>query len=184
MKNFRLLITIALLAGTVNFSVYAGTRTHVRGDGETYDQTFYLKDDGTYAKNEWIQDTNGKFYYVEGECIMDNVWGIASDGRLYKSDGELVPMEDGRKFVTLEDIKCLQTGMSYEQVASILGKEHELLFYDVRVIDDETGETEIYVNLVWYCQDNENSINATFINGALELAFYGPRKGLAFYIVE
>lgn len=181
MKKIKLLVSTMLLSTILSISAFAGIRTNVWYDGNVYEyHVFYVKDDGTYAKNEWIQDTDGNFYWVDEVNSIATNWGIALDGRLYNSYGKLIPMDD-KKFATIEDCKKLKQGMTYEEVVAILGMEHEMLYCDTLLVDEETGELAFYLDLTWYAQDNEHSIEVNFINNLLSDTYFVPRQGNSDY---
>ena len=80
-----------------------------------------------------MRKTNGfRMKTVHGIGLMMVVhcpsWaGVATDGSLYDSTGKYIDMTiDGRKYATEELYNQLQEGMTYDQVISILGKEHEI----------------------------------------------------------
>lgn len=71
---------------------------------------------------------------------------------------------DGRKYATEELYNQLQEGMTYDQVISILGKEHEITNAERRQIGSQTYD---YLQVRWYSQDAESKIRITFKNGLL-----------------
>ena len=105
MNKAKVILTSAVISTLMAASAFAGTwtRTYTSPDGEseTYSTLWcYIKDDGTYAQNEWVQDADGTWYWVEYDCTLPITSGISADGFLYDSDGRYIPME-GRFFPTV-----------------------------------------------------------------------------------
>jgi len=68
------------------------------------------------------------------------------------------------KYATEDLYNQLQDGMSYEQVISILGKEHEVSNAERRQIGNQTYD---YLQVKWYAEDLDSNIRITFKNGLL-----------------
>lgn len=159
MKKTRLFLVVVASA-MVSMTSFAGEWTD--------DNRCYLKDNGSYASNEWI-DIDGKWYWfsegVDGKGYLPGLAGRTKDGSLYNANGEYIDMNiDGAKYATEELYNQLQEGMSYDQVVSILGKEHEVTNTERRQHGNQTFD---YLQVKWYSQDLNSNIRATFKNGIL-----------------
>ena len=135
MRKTKLFIATLVMSMVLNSTALAGTCTHTHETEwsiNTYDNLwFYVKDNGEYAENEWIQDDDGTWYWIDaGEDLYNQ----------------------------------LQEGMTYDQVVSILGKEHEIRNTERRQIGNQTYD---YLQTAWYSQDAESDIRITFKNGIL-----------------
>ena len=139
MRKTKLIIATLAISMLLSSTALAGTWTHTHETEwgiNTYDDLwFYVKDSGEYAENEWIQDEDGTWYWI-----------------------------DDRKYATEELYNQLQEGMTYDQVISILGKEHEITNAERRQIGSQTYD---YLQVRWYSQDAESKIRITFKNGLL-----------------
>lgn len=164
------LLCATLAASTIlSMTALAGTWTHTYDDeygSNTYDNLwYYIKDNGEYAKTEWVQDEDGTWYWIDDTKNLAIFWGIAPDGSLYDSTGKYIDMTD-RKYATEELYNQLQEGMSYDQVVGILGKEHEVTRNERRQVG---GQTNDYLQARWYAQDGKSKIRITFKNGLLSV---------------
>lgn len=165
MNNLKLSFTTAILSTLMATSALAGTWTHTYTDQNGESETFYslwcyLKDDGTYANNEWIQDSDGTWYWVEDDYTLPVAAGISPDGYMYDDNGRYVSME-GRSFPTIEQASMIATGMTYEQVLAILGPEH--IRSSNQIIFTNDGTTS-YAVCVWFFGNN-GKYRLEFLNG-------------------
>ena len=169
MRKTKLIIATLAISMLLSSTALAGTWTHTHETEwgiNTYDDLwFYVKDSGEYAENEWIQDEDGTWYWIDDGGTLPSWAGVATDGSLYDSTGKYIDMTiDGRKYATEELYNQLQEGMTYDQVISILGKEHEITKAERRQIGSQTYD---YLQVRWYSQDAESKIRITFKNGLL-----------------
>lgn len=125
----------------------------------------YIKDNGQYAYNEWIKDNN-TWYWI-GDGIGDAGYihpfaGIANDGYRYNSYGEYIDMNtDGRKYMTPNLYQQIKKGMSYEQVITILGKEHE----NYATIPNPEIDKHSHRYITYYGEDMRNFAEINFTDG-------------------
>ena len=169
MRKTKLIIATLAISMLLSSTALAGTWTHTHETEwgiNTYDDLwFYVKDSGENAENEWIQDEDGTWYWIDDGGTLPSWAGVATDGSLYDSTGKYIDMTiDGRKYATEELYNQLQEGMTYDQVISILGKEHEITNAERRQIGSQTYD---YLQVRWYSQDAESKIRITFKNGLL-----------------
>ena len=169
MKKAKLFLATLMMSTILANTALSGTWTHTHETDSsinTYDNLwFYVKDNGEYAENEWIQDEDGTWYWIDNDGTLPSWPGVAADGCLYDSTGKYIDMTiDGRKYASEDLYNQLQEGMTYDQVISILGKEHEVRNTERRQIGSETYD---YLQVRWYSQDAESSIRITFKNGLL-----------------
>lgn len=165
MKKLKLALATVFLSAVMAGTSLAGTWTHsyTYSDGETvtYDYLwFYIKDDGTYACQEWIQDTDGTRYWLDSTSLPTSP-GVADDGSLYDDGGRYVPME-GRAYLTFENATSISMGMTYDQVVAVLGLEHarpDGFFRSIYGTD--------YIECVWVAQDNHGKLTLDFTNGVV-----------------
>ena len=167
MNKAKVILTSAVISTLMAASAFAGTwtRTYTSPDGEseTYSTLWcYIKDDGTYAQNEWVQDADGTWYWVEYDCTLPITSGISADGFLYDSDGRYIPME-GRFFPTVEQASAVTVGMSYDKVLAILGQEH--VRSDNHIVFTNEGITSHAV-CTWFFGAN-GKYRLEFVNGAV-----------------
>lgn len=164
----RSIATAAALALMCTSSAFAGTWTHIDKDGYDWgsDSSYwsYIKDNGAYAENEWVDD-NGTWYWLGDYGMLPYFAGIAKDGCLYNSDGIYVPTNDGvHHFVDRNMYAQLSDGMSADQVNAILGQPHELYSssssdYGLRHYD--------YAAYIWYTSDAKSDIYVYYTNGVV-----------------
>lgn len=172
-KTLKVSLVAAFFSLVMVFSSLAGTwtQTRVYDDGmvETYEYIwFYVKDDGTYACNEWVIDDDGTRYWVEWDCALPIDAGVSSDGLLYDSDGKLASME-GRAFLTPQTAMLVAPGMTYDQVISVLGLEHDR--FDEYNTFDDNWKPITYVFCCWFSQDGQMEMNIRFVNGIVEAIY-------------
>lgn len=168
MKRWKLALTTAVLTTAMSTPSMAGTWTHTKRyeDGEEFEYStlwLYIKDDGTYAKSEWIQDTDGTWYWVESDESLPIHAGISDDGYLFDENGRYDPME-GKYFLTLEGAAAIKENMTYEQVLSLLGTEHERILDSI--VFDLSGVNS-YATCVWYSNINNGKLTLEFTNGVV-----------------
>lgn len=164
-KILKVFFVTVFLLGAMEFSVLAGTWTQsiTYSDGVTKEYEYlwaYIKDDGSYAQNEWIQDTDGTWYWLTKFYTLPLSGGVSDDGYLFDSKGRYVPM-DGRFFVTDEGVASVSEGMSYEQVVSVLGLEHERS--EVQGVTEAGVST--FIVCYWYYPENKGNLGLRFENG-------------------
>lgn len=167
MNKLKIGLTAAVMSTLIATSAFAGTWTHTytnqNGESETYSTLWcYIKDDGTYAQNEWVQDTDGTWYWVENDCTLPITAGISTDGFLYDGDGRYISME-GRFFPTVEQAASVTTGMSYDQVLAILGTEH--IRSDSHIVFTNEGITS-HALCTWFFGTN-GKYRLEFVNGVV-----------------
>lgn len=172
MKKLKLLLLTSVLTFSTCFSAFAGVWTHTHDTDwstNTYDNLwFYIKDDGEYAESEWVQDSDGIWYWIDDSQYLPSFAGIADDGCLYNSKGAYVDFSDGsRKYLTKELSSQIANGMTYEQVVSVLGKEHEVSDSSQSITSYGTYD---YLTLKWYSQDAKGSQYVAFTNGVVSYA--------------
>lgn len=164
-KVLKMSLISGMLSVVIAFPVLAGTwtQTITYADGVTKEYEYlwaYIKDDGNYAQNEWIQDVDATWYWLTKFYTLPLSGGVSDDGYLFDSKGRYVPM-DGRFFLTPEGAASVSEGMSYEQVVSVLGIEHERL--EMQSVT-EAGIVD-YVFCYWYYPENKGDIALRFENG-------------------
>ena len=160
MRKIKLLSFVFLVTASMSITAFAGEWTD--------DNRCYLKDNGAYASNEWVNIDEKWYWFNEGSNRKGYLppWaGRANDGSPYNANGEYIDMNtDGMKYATEDLYNQLQDGMSYEQVISILGKEHEVSNAERRQIGNQTYD---YLQVKWYAEDLDSNIRITFKNGLL-----------------
>jgi len=172
MKKLKLLLLTGFLVLSTCFPAFAGTWTHTH-DTEwgtnTYDYLwFYVKDNGEYAQSEWVQDSDGTWYWIDDNQYLPTSQGVADDGGLYNSKGAYIDFSDGsRKYLTKELSSQIANSMTYEQVISILGKEHEVDSSSQSITSYGTYD---YLTLKWYSKDAKGSQYVAFTNGIVSYA--------------
>lgn len=168
MKKLKLGLAAVTMSILMASSAFAGTWTHTytdsSGESETYFSLwFYIKDDGTYAQNEWVQDTDGTWYWVEADGSLPVTAGISTDGYLYDEDGRYIPME-GTAFLTVDQAAAITMNMTYEQVLAILGPEHSRT--NSRIVF--TGEgINSEATCTWFFAGGHGRYRLEFTNGAV-----------------
>ncbi len=163
------MITAAAFSLMMTATALAGTWTHRDSSGQGYyDYWLYIKDNGQYAAEEWIQDTDGVWYWIEADQMLPIIAGVATDGSRYTSKGVYIDMSS-RKFPTQEMYRQLRDNMPYEEVFSILGEPHELYSSSFFAIGTDYRDEAVYL---WYTPDMQGGVVASFLNGRLE-EFYG-----------
>lgn len=167
MRKIKVFCAILTASVLLPMTAQAGTWTHTYNDDYgvcTYKNLwFYLKDNGNFAQNEWIQAEDGIWYWFDALATLPNEGGLALDGSMYNGNGEYVDMST-ITFVTEDMYNQLQEGMSYDQVVAILGKEHEVHTSERQQTGDQTVDV---LQVKWYSQDFKSSIRLTFNNGIL-----------------
>ena len=144
---------------------FAGTWTHTSEEGLVRNWLwYYVKDDGSYARKEWVND-NGNWYWLADDGAIPISGGISDDGYLFNDDGIYVPTNDGiHHFVDKNMYAQLQEGMSPEQVDSILGKPHEL----TGTLSSDFGSNHFdYVTYKWFAADPQSYVYLTYTNGTV-----------------
>ncbi|WP_349672407.1 hypothetical protein [Lacrimispora sp.] len=165
MKKMKLLFVTAIISVSVCLPAFAGTWTHTYDDGYhigNYDSLwFYVKDDGSYAKEEWVQDSDGTWYWIDKYNQLPQMEGLSADGYLFNSSGAYVDVADGtKKYLTRELSSQVVDGMTYDQVINILGKEHDI-YKEKRTAD---GALE-FQHLNWYSSDAKARQDVILKNG-------------------
>jgi hypothetical protein len=161
MKKRKLIAAIISIALSVAMAVPAlaatdGSWTHASPTGLIKDDTWYfLKGNMKYMRNDWVQDTDNTWYYINASAELPKVAGVTKDGYLYNSKGVYVDMKDNRRFATPELFDQVQNGMTYDDVVAILGKEHETV---------GTG-TDNSVKYAWYNKDASSIFTVQFNDG-------------------
>lgn len=170
MRKRKLLLVTAVLSGILTFPAYAGTWTHTyetQSKSSVYDNLwFYIKEDGSYANQEWIQDSDGTWFWINEEGYVPLYAGVADDGRLYNCQGIYIDMNDNRRFASQDLYSQIKEGMDYSQVAAVLGKEHEVVDSYQSSFADHTYD---YLYLRWYSEDTGSSIMIGFTNGQVSI---------------
>lgn len=166
MKKMKLLLATAIMSISVCFPSFAGTWTHTY-NSETYNNLwFYVKDDGSYAKDEWIQDSDGTWYWIDKNYQLPSMYGVSKDGGLYNNKGAYIDINDGStKYLTKELSSQITEGMTYDQVITILGKEH-----DVQKATQAADGTYDYLYLLWYSGDARGCQYVIFKKGTVHYA--------------
>lgn len=166
MKKIKLLLMTGIISISTCFPSFAGTWTNTY-NSKTYDNLwFYIKDDGSYAKNEWVQDDDGTWYWINKRNHLPSSHGLSTDGYLYNNKGAYVDVSDGsRKYLTPELSSQIVKGMAYDQVMSILGKEHSV--FEARQADDGTYD---HLYLLWYSADAKGIQYVIFKKGFVHYA--------------
>lgn len=158
MKKIKLVLATVLISASACFSVLAGTWTNIDPeDGYEYSKpVFYLKDDGTYACNEWIVD-NGETYWINSYGTLPYYGGIAPDGTWYDDDGKKVDFKG--TYLDSSNVTKIRKEMTYEQVVNILGAPHSL---DKMEGYEYFSNAYNYTNATWYSQDMYSYIKISF----------------------
>lgn len=166
MKKIKLLLITGILSISACFSAFAGTWTHTYNSDTFNNLWFYTKDDGNYAKDEWIQDSDGTWYWIDKNHQLPSMYGLSKDGYLYNNKGAFVDISDGsKKYLTQELSSQVVKGMAYDQVMSILGKEHDV--FDAKQAADGTYN---YLYLLWYSKDAKGCQYVIFKKGIVHYA--------------
>lgn len=165
MKKMKLFLVAAIMSVSVCFPALAGSWTHTHDSGSyigTYDNLwFYIKDNGNYAQEEWIQDSDGTWYWINEYNQLPYTQGVSTDGYLHNSFGAYVDVADGtKKYLTRELSSQAVKGMNYDQVINILGKEHDV--YKSKQAADGTVN---YLHLNWYSSDAKGCQDVILENG-------------------
>lgn len=166
MKKLKLLLITGILTISTCYPCFAGTWTNTY-KSETYKNLwYYIKDDGTYAKDEWIQDSDGTWYWIDKNNQLPSMYGLSKDGYLYNNKGIYVDVSDGaRKYLTKELSSQISKGMTYDQVMKILGKEHDV-FKATQAADGSYD----YLYLLWYSGDAKGCQYVIFEKGIVHYA--------------
>lgn len=161
-KAAAIMTTLVL---TFASSSLAGTWTHKDSAGYSWDYLwFYVKDNGAYAKSEWVDD-QGTWYWINDMGIIPTGSGIASDGCLYNSQGIYVPTNDGaHHFIDQNMYSQIQKGMSADQVNAILGQPHES---STSYASDFGSQHFEYSSYIWYSSDGFGRIYVYYTNGVV-----------------
>ena len=174
MKRRIWLLAAALsvvMSALMAFPLFAGTWTHTQKSQyytHTYDNLwFFVKDNGQYAKEEWIKDADGTWYWItDGGYLPTLSGGIAKDGSLYDKDGKWVDMSaaTGRHFIDQDMYGRISNGMSYEDAVGVLGPEHEIFSMNSTSFGSTTYN---YVTYKWYTKDAKGSMYVQCRDGAV-----------------
>ena len=164
--KYRLFKTAALTSAFIfacSSTTFAGTWTHNDKDGYNWDSLwFYVKDDGSYAQQEWIADS-GTWYWIDDNGYIPVVAGISSDGFLYNSKGIYVPTNDGiHHFVDQNMYGQLHEGMTANEVNAVLGQPHELSSSSSA---DYGSRHYDYASYYWYSSNTNGSMYVSYTNG-------------------
>lgn len=162
-KKISLAFIIVLISSLSYITVFAGTWTKTGPDGHEYARAVsYIKNDGTYAIDEWVQDTDGTYYWVEYDGALPARAGISTDGYMFDSLGRYIDFTDGsRKYFDPDALPAFQAGTSYEQVISQLGQPHSTVDYNYYY--SNTYETDRHTSFTcWYTQEMNGSLAVTF----------------------
>lgn len=164
-KTSIVFITILTSIATC-LTAFAGTWTKVDPDGYEYSQAMsYIKDNGTYAREEWVQDTDGTYYWIEADGALPVNAGIATDGYMFDSLGKYVDFTDGtRKYLDIDAISHLKAGTTYDSAVSLLGQPHSTADY-YSYYYDYYGDNAS--TAYWYSQDMLSSLNIVFYNNVV-----------------
>lgn len=163
MKKLKLLFLTGLMSLTMCIPAFAGSWTHTmttQAGSRTNNNTwYYVKDDGQYAKNEWVVSDDGVWYWFNNNCMVPNTAGVSDDGYLYNSEGIMVNTSDGSKKYLTEDLSDQITeGLTHEQVIAILGEEHEIK------LSSQSSDNSCIVSQ-WYSEDAKGRQCVYFTNG-------------------
>lgn len=164
MKKSSLAFLIILISTFTYFTALAGTWTKVDSDGYEYSQAMsYIKNDGTYAREEWVQDTDGTYYWIEYDGALPVGAGISTDGYMYDDIGRYIDFTDGsRKYLDPDVIPAFQAGTTYDQVVSLLGQPHSTVDYYRYYYSSYYGYGDDTITASWYTQDMNSYLNVIF----------------------
>ena len=144
---------------------FAGSWTHTSEEGSERSWLwYYIKDDGSYARKEWVND-GGTWYWLNSDGVIPVFGGIADDGCLFNDDGIYVPTNDGiHHFVDKAMYDQLREGMSPGQVNAILGQPHEL----TSTLSSDFGSSHFdYATYKWFAADPKSYIYVGYTNGVV-----------------
>lgn len=162
MKKIGLFLSTLLFSVSVSFPAFSGE--WVRSELAS-DMWNYKKDDGSFANEEWIKDGDNWYWIEKGltKGFLPLTPGISKDGYLYNSKGMYVDMKvDGRHFITPELCDNVHLNMSYEQVYSILGKEHEV--YKSDSYPESNKQLDVYP-VLYYSSDANSTVSIIYLDG-------------------
>lgn len=164
-KKSSIAFIVILIGSLTYFTAFAGTWTKTGPDGYEYSQAMsYIKNDGSYAREEWVQDTDGIYYWIEYDGLLPIEAGISADGYLYDGIGRYIDFTDGsRTYLDPDVIPAFQSGTTYEQVISLLGQPHSTVDYYSYYYSSSSGYDDDAITACWYSQD---------MSSCLELIFY------------
>ena len=90
MRKIKVFCAILTASVLLPMTAQAGTWTHTYNDdyGVSTDKNlwFYLKDNGNFAQNEWIQAEDGIWYWFDALATLPNEGGLALDGSMYNGN--------------------------------------------------------------------------------------------------
>ena len=171
-KKIIALTAASLMSIATVFTSFAGTWTNTAPTDtwvpEGNNIWFYIKDDGQYAHMEWIQDTDGSWYYLSSLYSLPQTPGTDANGYIYNDSGIYVDTT-GKRYVTLNDLSSINKDMSYDQVVAILGEPHETrASKSVAKKTKNTGGGLIELKTYrWYTQDGKTVLDVTFREGVV-----------------
>ena len=161
MTNRKLLMTVICFSLTMAQTAWAGEWKQQPNYSYEYRELWaYQKDDGLMAESEWLL-INGTWYYFGEDGYLPTVPGYAPDGSCYNAKGEYIDLADGRSFITKEAARPIQVGMSYNEIVSLIGKEHETVSYEQKQVGLATFT---YRTLKWYSKDLKYGLIINFTN--------------------
>lgn len=161
MKKPKLLITTILLTAVMSSIAWAGEWKQLPNNSYDYKEIWtYQKDDGLPAANEWLQ-IDGRWYWFQADGSLPTAAGYAPDGFCFNAKGEYIDLTDGCSFITRELSRQVQVGMSYNEITSVLGKEHETITSSKKTVGLQTF---YYRTLRWYSKDLKQSVTINFTN--------------------
>ncbi len=171
MKKAVLLLSSVILSSVMTLPVFAGQWVHTPGYNTLWS---YVKDNGQYANNEWVLDNNtGVWYWISGDIdkigYINSLPGIAPDGYRFNTKGEYIDMNAGnRKFINADLFSKVHTGMTYEQVTAILGKEHEV--FEARTVQEGNKRYDYYC-VLYFDESMKGSATVLFENAVAVYTF-------------
>ncbi|MBS5283675.1 MAG: cellulase family glycosylhydrolase [Clostridiales bacterium] len=128
MKKWRLTALSFICTAAMAFPVQAGTWIP---EGDTWK---YQQEDGTLAVNRWIQDTDGRWYYLDQNGVMVRNY-ITPDGYVTGRDGAYITgmWQDGDSPVTPWDYQqLLGRGMDVDWSKTKEGRK----WYQAKAVED------------------------------------------------
>lgn len=158
MQKLKLAFATIFVSAAACFSAFAGTWTNIDPEsGYEYDTAiFYLKDDGTYAHEEWIVD-NGVSYWIDSYSMRPYYAGIATDGTWYDDEGKRIDFKG--KYLDTNDAVKIHKDMTYQQAVNIMGIPHSL-----EKIESYTLFSGEYnsITAIWFSQDQNSYLRLSF----------------------
>lgn len=154
-------VSAILLSSLLPLPSLAGEWRHIPNTGYEYREIWtYQKDDGQPAKDEWLL-INDIWYWFLPDGTLPSKAGYAPDGFCYNAKGEYIDLTAGCHFIDRAMARQIQVGMSYDEIVSLLGKEHEMVSSSQKTSGLMTFQ---YKTLKWYSKDLKYSLTINFTN--------------------